>query len=190
MKPIIPLSLLCLIASPAYSQQKAILGPNEYIELDTPKNEYVAKISFIESLNEHFSKDIPFESKMPLEHPPEWGKTVSPESNGSINFMRSFTGAFVGHLSVEGLAPNHPYRLTLNGNPERKGNDLLPTPVPGLPNERFYDFLDITTDAQGSYQSTLGIKLKPGEYDVRIYVKDTEDWKIVLYRDFFKFTVE
>ncbi|EDY84880.1 hypothetical protein VDG1235_4514 [Verrucomicrobiia bacterium DG1235] len=190
MKLPLSLALLCLLTPAVHSQQKAILGPNEYIELDTPKTEYAEKRALIESLNEHFSKNIPFESQMPLEHPPEWGKTVSPESTGSIHFMRSFPQAFVGHLSIEGLAPNHPYRLTLNGNPERKGNDLLPTPVPWLPDERFYDFLDITTDDLGSYESTLGIRLTAGEYDVRIYVKDTEDWKIVLYRDFFEFTVE
>jgi hypothetical protein len=37
---------------------------------------------------------------------------------------------------------------------------------------------------------SLGVFLKPGGYDVRCYVKDTADFKIVLYRDFFRFEVK
>ena len=32
--------------------------------------------------------------------------------------------------------------------------------------------------------------LPAGEYEVRFFVKDRTDYKIVLYHDFFKFTVE
>jgi hypothetical protein len=53
-----------------------------------------------------------------------------------------------------------------------------------------YDFQTITTDATGRYNATYGLVLTAGPYDVRFYVKDTADFKIVLYRDFFKFTVE
>jgi len=62
--------------------------------------------------------------------------------------------------------------------------------VPHNPKERYYDFHTVTTDANGRYHAAFGIALPTGPYDVRFYVKDTKDFKIILYRDFFKFTVE
>jgi hypothetical protein len=56
--------------------------------------------------------------------------------------------------------------------------------------QRYYDFLIVRTDSRGGYDARLGVYLKPGAYDVRCYVKDTADFKIVLYRDFFKFMVQ
>lgn len=93
-------------------------------------------------------------------------------------------------MQLHDLRPNHAYILTLNGNPEKAGNTLLPTPVPGNEREKCHDFLDFETDAAGRYDGELGVFLRPGAYDARIYVKDTADFKIVLYRDFFKFTVD
>ena len=61
--------------------------------------------------------------------------------------------------------------------------------MPGLPNERFYDFLRVVSNAKGDFDARLGVYLLPGDYHVRIYVKDTKDFKIVLYRDYFDFTV-
>ena len=126
---------------------------------------------------------------MPLVNPPEWGKTISEATHGTIEYQDSHYAAFTGRLTLEGLEPNKQYRLTLNGKPGLDGNELLPTPVPGLPDELFYDFMDIETDEQGRFQAKLGVMLKSGDYHVRIYVKDTDDWKIVLYRDYFRFTV-
>jgi hypothetical protein len=42
----------------------------------------------------------------------------------------------------------------------------------------------------GEYMATFAIALPKGPYDVRFYVKDTDDFKIVLYHDFFRFAVE
>lgn len=128
--------------------------------------------------------------ELPLINPPAWGKTLSAETQGMIQFRRSFPGGFFGHLSLCGLAPQTLYILTFNGNPELAGNALLPTPVPGLADERYYDFAFVETDANGDYDATLGVKLAPGDYAVRLYVKDTSDFKIVLYRDYFPFTVK
>ena len=47
-----------------------------------------------------------------------------------------------------------------------------------------------TTGANGQYDATIGIRLPAGPYEVRFYVKDTADFKIILYRDFFKFQVD
>jgi hypothetical protein len=129
------------------------------------------------------------ENAMDLVNPPAWGKTVRPVTHGKIQFHPSFRRGFVCRLTLENLLADHAYILTLNGNPAKPGNSLLSTPVPGNEQERYYDFLTITTDARGSYDANLGIYLKPGDYDVRCYVKDTADFKIVLYRDFFDFTV-
>ncbi len=93
-------------------------------------------------------------------------------------------------MTLEGLTPNHKYILTLNGNPARAGNDKLMETVDHNKKQKYYDFRTITTDANGRYHATFGIRLPAGPYDVRFYVKDTTDFKIILYHDFFKFTVE
>jgi hypothetical protein len=57
-------------------------------------------------------------------------------------------------------------------NPESSHQVFLPTlPPPSLQCDRGPIFC-----------------LKPSPYDVRIYVKDADDFKIVLHRDFFGFT--
>ncbi|MCF3649604.1 hypothetical protein [Synoicihabitans lomoniglobus] len=131
----------------------------------------------------------PWPSRIPMTNPPAWGKTVSANTGGALAYREMFPGGFFCHLSLHDLAPNQRYILTLNGNPELAGNEFLPTPVPGLEAERYYDFAFIETDAAGRYEATLGIKLTPGNYDVRLYVKDTADFKIVSYHDYFPFTV-
>lgn len=130
------------------------------------------------------------ETTLDLVSPPEWGKTVSASTHGTIQFHPSFPGGFACRISLEHLLPDHDYILTLNGNPARDGNGLLLSAVPGNPQERYYDFLVVHTDAAGHYDSGLGVFLKRGKYDVRCYVKDTGDFKIVLYRDFFGFEVK
>lgn len=135
-----------------------------------------------------FAKERSYDAKLPLEAPPEWGRTV-PGSGGEVQYLRSFAQGFVAHLALEHLTPQHTYLLTLNGTPGQPGNQLLPDPVPGLPEERFYDFLRVVTNKEGKIEADLGIYLLPGRYHVRIYVKDTTDFKIVLYRDFFDFVV-
>ena len=130
-----------------------------------------------------------FESARPLVNPPAWGKTVGPATHGLLHFHPAFAHGFECRLELEGLAPGHAYILCLNGNPALAGNALLPLLVPGNSVERYYDFLIVTTDAGGRFAGNLGIFLNPGAYDVRCYVKDTADFKIVLYRDYFPFTV-
>jgi len=130
-----------------------------------------------------------FESAQPLVSPPAWGKTVSPATRGLLHFHPAFAHGFECRLELQGLAPDHAYILCLNGNPALAGNALLPLLVPGNSVERYYDFLVVKTDGQGHFAENLGIFLAPGAYDVRCYVKDTADFKIVLYRDYFPFTV-
>ena len=143
--------------------------------------------SFLAALSDR-RKQSDYETMLPIVSPPEWGKSVA-NSGGAVHYQRSFAQGFAARLSLHDLVPQHTYLLTLNGIPQHSGNDRLPDPVPGIPEERFYDFLRIVTDAQGAYETDLGIYLLPGDYHVRIYVKDTDDFKIVLYRDYFDFFV-
>lgn len=147
------------------------------------------RVAFLEAFKADTKRKVPLENALDLINPPQWGKTVSAETRGRIQFHPIFPGGFACRISLENLLPNHDYILTLNGNPEKAGNSLLLSPVPGNEKERYYDFLIIKTDAHGHYDAGLGVFLATGSYDVRCYVKDTGDFKIVLYRDFFKFEV-
>jgi hypothetical protein len=145
--------------------------------------------AFLGDVTHDFSSQAPLEKTMELVNPPSWGKTISAATCGQISFHPSFRHGFVCRLALEGLLPGHRYILTLNGNPAMPGNSLLSTPVPGNEQERYFDFLTVTSDGKGRYDARFGIFLAPGEYNVRCYVKDTSDFKIVLYRDFFRFLV-
>jgi len=128
--------------------------------------------------------------EIPLTTPPlEWGKKVSDDTKGELEFYPNLPKGFVTNLTITHLKPNHTYILTLNGNPELDGNNLLPDPVPQLPEEKYYDFLTVQTNADGAYQAKLGVFLKKGDYHVRFYVKDKSDSKIILYHDYFRFKV-
>jgi len=131
----------------------------------------------------------PFLDAIKLTSFPEWGRDV-PGAGGMIQFHESFAGGVVLKVALMGLLPSHDYILCLNGNPERAGNDRLVDSVPGNEAEKYFDFQTITTDAMGEYVADFAIALPKGPYDVRFYVKDTDDFKIVLYHDFFKFAVE
>jgi hypothetical protein len=173
--------------------QVVVFGEKDFYVLDASPSPTGPKESeraaFFEDFKADLARQAPLERALDLVDPPEWGKTVSAQTRGRIQFRPSFRGGFACHLALENLLPDHDYILTLNGNPQRAGNSLLASPVPGNPQERYYDFLVIRTDARGGYDASLGVFLKPGSYDVRCYVKDTGDFKIVLYRDFFRFEV-
>jgi hypothetical protein len=175
------------------AQQIVVFGERDFYATDSnaasagPKDP--DRIAFLESCRADLALRAPYEEAMDLVNPPAWGKTVSAGTSGKLRFHTSFPRGFACHMTLENLLPDHDYILTLNGNPTRAGNSLLLTPVPSNEQERYYDFLIVRTDPHGRYDASLGVYLKPGAYDVRCYVKDTADFKIVLYRDFFKFTV-
>jgi hypothetical protein len=147
------------------------------------------KARFLEQLTATLAGRPAFGPPRAMVNPPEWGRTVSAETTGKLRHLSSFSGGFVCNLTLEHLAPGHRYILTLNGRPDLPGNDLLPDPVPGLPKERYYDFVTIETDSNGTYSGTLAVRLPQGGYEVRLYVKDPDDFKIVLYHDYFPFSV-
>lgn len=173
--------------------QIVVFGEKDFYVLDAnrapagPKDP--GQRAFFSAFRGDLAQGASLEKALDLVSPPAWGKTVSAGTRGRLRYHPSFPGGFACHLTLEGLLPDHDYILTLNGNPARAGNGLLLSPVPGNEAERYYDFLFIRTDAHGGYDEALGISLKQGKYDVRCYVKDTADFKIVLYRDFFEFRV-
>ncbi len=184
---------LLLVGNRLLAQQVVVFGETDYYVLDSGAVPAAptepGRAAFFDAIRADLARHAPYEGAMDLVSPPAWGKTVGPDTRGRIQYRTSFPGGFDCELTLENLMPGHEYILTLNGNPSRAGNDLLPKPVtPGSP-EKYYDFLIVKTDAHGRYDAQLGIFLKPGDYDVRCYVKDTADFKIVLYRDFFKFQV-
>jgi hypothetical protein len=192
MKRLVLLALMLPCGS-LFAQQIVVFGEKEFFVLDSNRASEGPKepdrMAFLEDYRADLALKAPYEEAMDLVSPPSWGKTVSAATRGRILFHASFRRGFACHLTLENLLPDHDYILTLNGNPARAGNGLLSTPVPHNEQERYYDFLIVRTDRAGRYDAGLGIYLKPGAYDVRCYVKDTADFKIVLYRDFFKFTV-
>jgi hypothetical protein len=191
MKRLLLLALLLPLGAFA-SPPVVVFGEKEFYALDSPTAagpRDAAQQAFFAGYRADWGRQAPYEASLALVSPPAWGKTVGPATKGEIDYRKSFPGGFVFRLALESLLPNHEYILTLNGNPARAGNALLRSAVPGNPQERYYDFLIVRTDAKGGYEADLGVALKPGDYDVRCYVKDTADFKIVLYRDFFKFAV-
>jgi hypothetical protein len=148
-----------------------------------------AKVQFLAAFKADLARPPSFEGPFPLAVLPEFGREV-PGATGEIRYHGSYPGGFVIRVNLDGLLPNHRYIFTLNGNPERPGNDQLMDRVPQNSKEKYYDFLTVTTGANGQYDATIGIRLPAGPYEVRFYVKDTADFKIILYRDFFKFQVD
>lgn len=183
-------ALLC--ALPLSATDIAILSRDEAFVLGG-RNESTptapAQVAFLEEFTRLCAPHTPLEASLVLAAPPPWGKTVSAESRGELEFERAAAGGFVCRLHLRNLRPKFRYILTLNGNPKLAGNAALPTPVPTVPDEKYYDFYTAETDANGNYSATFGIVLPPGPYGLRFYVKDTADFRIVLYHDYFPFTV-
>jgi hypothetical protein len=146
--------------------------------------------AFFQAYKEDQARQPSYETVLDLINPPAWGKTVSAATHGKIQFHPSFAGGLVCRIALEGLLPDHNYILTLNGNPSLPGNELFLSAVPGNGTERYYDFIIVKTDASGHFDEGFGIYLKSGKYAARCYVKDTSDFKIVLYHDYFPFEVK
>ena len=148
-----------------------------------------AQAAFLATFKADLASPLAFQGPDGLSSLPNGGREV-PGATGNIQWHSSFQGGLVMGVTLQGLVPGHDYVLTLNGDPQRTGNNLLPDQMAHSHGEKFYDFNKITTDMTGSYHATFGILLPAGQYDVCFFVKDTTDWKIVLHHEFFQFTVE
>jgi hypothetical protein len=150
-----------------------------------------AKAAFLTAFKADLAHPLAFEGPAELSIFPQYGRVV-PGSTGDIQWHSSFPGGLVIGVTLQGLVPSHKYILSINGEPQRAGNSNLVDIYRVSPNNivRYYDFSTITTDVTGSYHAIFGVMLPKSQYDVSFYVKETTDFSIVLYHDFFKFTVE
>jgi hypothetical protein len=188
------LIVACLqLSTGLFAREIVVFAKGDSLVLDStnamPEVKDPAKASFLAAFQSDLDHPSTFAGPYKLSDLPEYGRKV-PDAAGEIRYHGLFQGGLVVVVTLTGLTPNHQYILTLNGNPQRAGNDKLMETVDHNKKEKYYDFLTVTTDANGSYHATFGIRLPAGRYDVRFYVKDTTDFKIILYHDFFKFAVE
>jgi hypothetical protein len=193
MRRLLPLLSALLLAAGAGSASEplVVFSRNDVRPLSSGKAPTTgAQAAFWAAYREDRAAGTRYELELPLVSPPEWGKTIGPKTGGRVQYHRIFPRGFVCRISLHDLVPNHLYILTLNGNPLKDGNVLLPMKVPNVEREKYYDFLDFKSDEQGGFDTQVGIFLEPGRYDVRIYVKDAGDFKIVLFREFFPFVAK
>lgn len=168
-----------------------VFSRNDVRPLDSGKAPSVAaQAVFWSAYRQDREGGVKYELDLPLVAPPEWGKTIRPQTGGRVRYHRIFPHGFACRITLHDLVPNQAYILTLNGSPLKDGNVLLPTKVPNVEREKYYDFLDFKSDENGGFDAELGIFLEPGRYDVRIYVKDASDFRIVLFREFFPFVAK
>lgn len=191
----IPFILSLVLTSNLFSQQIVILDKAEVCYLDSEFSKCFVddqnKMEFLEKYKSYISNPFVYNEEVNFDTPPlAWGKKINDFRIGRLMYLTSFPKGFIGAVWFNNLLPNHNYVLTLNGRPDLAGNDLLIDPVPNNEIEKYYDFLVIKTDAKGEYHSKFAVYLKPGKYHVRFYVKDDDDKIIILYHDYFKFTVE
>ena len=66
-------------------------------------------------------------------------------------------------------------------------NDWLPESCGEI--EKCFNFSQVTTDSIGNVSEKFRVALKPEAYNVKLFVKDIDDWKIVLYNDILIFTI-
>ena len=182
------------IGSFSFSQKIIVFSKNEKCYLDAKSNACnpaeVRKVEFMNNfINKDFRDTVGMIKARLITPPPEWGKKVSDTTFGEFSYSNSFAGGFITDLNLFNLLADHTYILTLNGNPKLAGNNLFPDTVPNNNLEKYYDFLFIKTDSHGNYHAMIAAYLKVGDYHVRFYVKDIDQFKIVLYHDFFKFRV-
>lgn len=193
MKSLLCLAGFLLVASALHATAIIVYAKGESAMVDAiaapDKPADPAKAAFLAAFQADLMHPAPFLEPLKVGDFPVYGRDV-PGASGMIRFHESFAGGVVLNVALMGLLPGHRYILTLNGNPKRAGNDRLVDPVPGNEAEKYFDFQTVTTDAMGQFTATFAIALPKGPYDVRFYVKDTDDFKIVLYHDFFKFAVE
>ena len=119
--------------------------------------------------------------------PKSWGKPIS-GSSGKLVFNVDQPEQLNGKIQVEGLKANHFYTVTLNGKVEDKSNNLLPQTY-GV--ERYVDITEFMTDSMGNVDSAFfKVFLSSGAYNVKFFIKDRDDWKIVLYNNYFVFYIK
>jgi hypothetical protein len=185
--------LLVVVATCVHAQDRVVFSMGDAVAVSESASRprlVPAEAEFSRSVARSIMNREAFDVAYPLINPPQWGRVVSRESSGRLEIRRVYRGGLLLRMAMTHMEPAHRYALCINGRPLHLGNDLLPQPVPGNPDEKYYDFATVDTDGRGSCTTTIGLWLRPGAYNVHFYVKDTTDHKIVLYGlEYFDFTV-
>lgn len=190
-----PLLLACALIATVVAPAKPYLvyGKGDSVEWkadgSTPVPADDARAAFLAAFTADLGHPKSYGPVLKLVDPLDLGRSVK-GAHGYVQAHATFPGGLVIKVNVAGLTPNHRYVLTLHGKAQRTGYEQLPDPVPDNAGERYYDFFECTTGPGGGFNGIFGVKFPPGYYDFRFYVKDTDDHAVVLYRDYFKFTVE
>ncbi len=131
--------------------------------------------------------EVSLPDRLKLEPAPEsWGLPIS-GSWGEVHYNKQNQRTLLIRLNLKGLLPKHEYILSLNGKPWHTSNKNFPQ---SYGEERYYDFERVTTNDRGDVEKYLTLDLSSGQYNVKFFVKDpANNWKIVLYNDFFIFTI-
>lgn len=115
----------------------------------------------------------------------KWGKKIE-KSSGNLIYCQKYKEYLKGKIVINGLTPNNDYMLCLNSKPRGAGSKYLPDEYQ---DERKKDFYQFTTDSFGNYNGEFEEMLEPSSYSVKLFVKDMNDWQIVLYNDYLDFRV-
>jgi len=121
---------------------------------------------------------------------PSWlsrSSKTTPLPSGRIQFTNYAKGKLTGSILLEQLEPNRSYILSIERKPGQPGSDKL---LEQFKKEGRIDLQHIKTDEKGSYKGEFALELPPGDYDVRLLVRDELSWEVVLYNDFWVFTIK
>ena len=106
-----------------------VFGKGDSLVLGSGTNEAEmkdpAKAAFLAAFKADLAHPLAFEGPADLLIYPGYGRVV-PDATGDVQWHSSFPGGLVIGVTLRGLAPNHEYVLTLNGDVQHAGNGNLP----------------------------------------------------------------
>jgi len=120
----------------------------------------------------------------------EWGKRI-PKAKGYLTYNTKKSGFFEGTISLQGLTSNNTYLVSINGKSSHPSNNYLVQLGENKTNsENYLDFKTILSDDNGKVFQDFCVELRPGKYNVKLFVKDVNDkYSIVLFNNNVIFTI-
>jgi len=119
--------------------------------------------------------------------PKSWGLPIK-DSSGYISYKKVYNDKKMNiKVKILGLLPLHSYVFSINGKHWHKSNNILSQ---RYGNEGYFDFAQVMTDNEGNCEKYFSLNLPADNYNVKFLVKDPKSWKVVLYNDFFIFTIK
>jgi len=137
-------------------------------------------------------RGVPQKSELKL-YPPTWEKSKrkEPIQSGKLLYYDNSPGTLKGEIKLSRLRPNQLYALILQGKREHPSSRYLPQTLKGYRGEekKYFEFKRVHTDKRGYLKTNFEVNLPAGVYDVKFFVRYGGDGSLVLYNDFFLFTV-